>query len=50
MEKVNTKEQILDVALDLFSIRGYEATIISQIESVLFFYGRKAKQILTNER
>ena len=31
MEKNNTKEQILDVALDLFSIRGYEATSISQI-------------------
>ena len=31
MEKVNTKDQILDVALDLFSIRGYEATSISQI-------------------
>ena len=31
MEKVNTKNQILDVALDLFSIRGYEATSISQI-------------------
>ena len=31
MEKGNTKEQILDVSLDLFSIRGYEATSISQI-------------------
>lgn len=31
MEKVNTKEQILAVALDLFSIRGYEAISISQI-------------------
>lgn len=31
MEKTNTKDQILDVALDLFSIRGYDATSISQI-------------------
>ena len=31
MEKVNTKDQILNVALDLFSIRGFEATSISQI-------------------
>ena len=31
MEKVNTKDQILGVALDSFSIRGYEATSISQI-------------------
>ncbi len=31
MEKVNTKEQILEVALDLFSVNGYEATSISQI-------------------
>lgn len=31
MEKGNIKEQILDVSLDLFSIRGYEATSISQI-------------------
>ncbi|MDO4651050.1 MAG: TetR/AcrR family transcriptional regulator, partial [Eubacteriales bacterium] len=28
---VNTKDQILEVALDLFSVRGYEATSISQI-------------------
>lgn len=31
MERVNTKDQILEVALDLFSVRGYEATSISQI-------------------
>jgi len=31
MEKGNTKEHILDVALDLFSVRGFEATSISQI-------------------
>ena len=31
MEKRNTKEQILEVSLDLFSIKGYEATSISQI-------------------
>lgn len=31
MEKGNTKEQILAVALDLFSINGYEATSIAQI-------------------
>ena len=31
MEKGNTKEQILNVSLDLFSVKGYEATSISQI-------------------
>ena len=31
MEKGNTKEQILAVALDLFSVNGFEATSISQI-------------------
>ena len=31
MEKCRTKEQILDVALDLFSVQGFEATSISQI-------------------
>ena len=31
MEKVSTKDQILDVALDLFSVKGYEATSISKI-------------------
>ena len=35
MEKVNTKDQILDAALDLFSISGYEATSISQIADVV---------------
>ncbi len=31
MEKGNTKEHILEVALDLFSVNGYEATSIAQI-------------------
>ena len=31
MEKNNTKQAILEAALDLFSIHGYEATSISQI-------------------
>ncbi len=35
MEKGNTKEQILAVALDLFSVRGYEATSISQIAEAI---------------
>lgn len=31
MERVNTKERILAIALDLFSVNGYEATSIAQI-------------------
>lgn len=31
MEKGNTKQKILNVALDLFSTQGYEATSVSQI-------------------
>lgn len=31
MEKGNTKQEILEAALDLFSVRGFEATSISQI-------------------
>ncbi len=31
MKKNNTKEEILEASLDLFSINGYEATSISQI-------------------
>ena len=31
MEKGNTREQILEVSLDLFSVNGYEATSIAQI-------------------
>lgn len=31
MEKKNTREEIVAVALDLFSVNGYEATSISQI-------------------
>ena len=31
MEKGNTKQEILEVALDLFSVQGFEATSVSQI-------------------
>ena len=31
MEKGNTRDEILNVALDMFSVNGYEATSISQI-------------------
>ena len=31
MDRGNTKQEILNAALDLFSVRGYEATSISQI-------------------
>lgn len=31
MEKGNTKQEILEMALDMFSVKGYEATSISQI-------------------
>ena len=31
MEKAKTRDEILKVALDLFSVNGYEATSISQI-------------------
>ena len=35
MEKGNTKKEILNAALDLFSTQGYEATSISQIASAV---------------
>lgn len=35
MEKGNTKHEILKVALDLFSVQGYEATSVSQIADVV---------------
>ena len=31
MEKGNTKQEILEASLDLFSVQGFEATSISQI-------------------
>lgn len=31
MEKNNTREEIIEAALDLFSVNGYEATSISQL-------------------
>ena len=35
MERGNTKQEILDAALELFSVQGYEATSISQIASAV---------------
>ena len=35
MERVNTKREILDAALELFSVQGFEATSISQIASAV---------------
>ena len=35
MEKGNTKQEILEAALDLFSVQGFEATSISQIASAV---------------
>ena len=35
MEKSNTRQAILDAALDLFSVNGYEATSISQLADVV---------------
>ena len=35
MEKGNTREQILEAALDLFAVNGYEATSISQLADVV---------------
>ncbi len=35
MEKSNTRDEILEAALDLFSVNGYEATSISQIADVV---------------
>ena len=35
MEKGNTKQEILDVALELFSIKGYEATSLSMIADAI---------------
>ena len=31
MEKGNTKQEIIEAALDLFSAQGFEATSVSQI-------------------
>ena len=35
MERGNTKQEILDAALELFSVQGFEATSISQIASAV---------------
>ena len=35
MEKGNTRDEILNVALDMFSVNGYEATSISQISDAV---------------
>ena len=35
MERGNTKQEILEASLDLFSVKGYEATSISQIANAV---------------
>ena len=35
MERVNTKQEILEVSLNLFSVNGFEATSISQIANAV---------------
>ena len=35
MEKGNTKQEILDAALELFSTQGYEATSVAQIAAAV---------------
>ena len=35
MDRGNTKREILDAALELFSVQGFEATSISQIASAV---------------
>ena len=35
MEKGNTKQEILEAALKLFSVQGFEATSISQIANAV---------------
>ena len=35
MEKSNTREQILEAALDLYAVNGYEATSISQLAAAV---------------
>ena len=35
MERGNTKQEILEASLDLFSVQGFEATSISQIASAV---------------
>ena len=35
MERGNTKKEILEAALELFSVQGFEATSISQIASAV---------------
>ena len=35
MERGNTKQEILEASLDLFSVQGFEATSISQIAGVV---------------
>ena len=35
MERGNTKQEILEASLDLFSVQGFEATSISQIANAV---------------
>ena len=45
MEKGSTREQILEAALDLFAVNGYEATSISQLADAV---GHRKASLYTN--
>ena len=50
IEKGNTKQEILDASLDLFSTQGYEATSVSQIAEAVGIRKRHFTAILQASR
>lgn len=46
MERGNTKQEILEASLDLFSVQGFEATSISQIANAVGIkYGKEVRNM-----